>query len=288
LSIEQKDTDQTVRRSSTKIPATVVMLGLVSLFTDAASEMIYPLVPAFVALLGGGAVALGVIEGVAESTAALLKLVSGVVSDKVRKRKALVLLGYGLSTAMRPFTGLVSSAWEIVAVRMMDRVGKGIRTAPRDALIASSVDETIRGKAFGFHRSMDHAGAVAGPLLAVAAVAALAAGFGIRDPLSALRWTFILSIVPGAAAVVTIIFFVRESVPRSTSGRKLKFNFRTYDRNFVRYLFVLLLFTLGNSSDAFLLFRAEEAVRESGAIVDFVSNVGPLHTVASLFGTPEQ
>ena len=123
-----------------KIPNNVIVLGIVSLFMDAASEMIYPLVPIFVAALGSGAVILGVIEGVAETTAAMLKLFSGIISDRLRKRKLLVVIGYMISSLIRPFTGIVSAAWQIVFIRMLDRVGKGIRTAPRDALIASSVD----------------------------------------------------------------------------------------------------------------------------------------------------
>jgi MFS family permease len=149
-----------------RITRNVIALGIVSLFTDAATEMIYPLVPIFVTMLGSSAVILGVIEGVAETTASMLKLISGIVSDKIGKRKLLVVVGYGISTFVRPFTGAVSAAWQIVFVRMSDRIGKGIRTAPRDALIASSVDNRIRGKAYGFHRAMDHAGAVAGPFLA--------------------------------------------------------------------------------------------------------------------------
>jgi MFS family permease len=135
----------------------------VSLFTDAATEMIYPLVPVFVAVLGSGAIILGIIEGVAETTAAMLKLASGIIADKTGKRKLLVLTGYSISTLTRPFTGAASAAWQIVFIRMLDRIGKGIRTAPRDALIASSANESIRGKSFGFHRSMDHLGAVIGP-----------------------------------------------------------------------------------------------------------------------------
>ena len=144
---------------SAKIPHAVIMLGLVSLFTDAGSEMIYPLIPVYVAALGSGAVILGIIEGVAETTAAMLKLVSGIISDKTGKRKILVLIGYAISSFFRPLTGLVSAAWQIILIRMADRVGKGIRTAPRDALIAASSHESIRGKSFGFERAMDHVGA---------------------------------------------------------------------------------------------------------------------------------
>ena len=180
------------KNQKSNIPRVVIMFGIVSLFTDAASEMIYPLVPVYVAALGSGAILLGIIEGVAETTASMLKLISGIISDKIGKRKLLVLIGYSISSLVRPFTGLVSSAWEIVIVRMFDRVGKGIRTAPRDALIASSVDKSIRGKSYGFERAMDHIGAVIGPVLAITTLLILFIGFGIKDSLLALRWTFIL------------------------------------------------------------------------------------------------
>ncbi len=273
---------------SKKIPLTVIMLGLVSLFTDAATEMIYPLIPMYVAALGSGALLLGVIEGVAETTAALLKLISGIISDKVGKRKLLVLLGYTISTIARPFTGVVSTAWEIVFVRMFDRVGKGIRSAPRDALIAASVDESIRGKSYGFHRAMDHAGAVIGPLLAIAALMILVLSFGVKDSLPALRWTFVLSIIPGTLAVVTIVFFVKEVAPRAKKSASFKFSLKEFDQNFITYLFVLILFTLGNSSDAFLLFRVEEAIHKSGAVVDFVNNSRLLHDMVTNFGDAEK
>lgn len=166
-----------VSSKKTKIPETVIILGFVSLFTDSATEMIYPLVPVFVAALGSGAIILGVIEGVAETTAAMIKLFSGIISDKTGKRKLLVLTGYSISTIARPFTGAVSAAWQIIFVRMLDRVGKGIRTAPRDALIASAVNENIRGKSFGFHRAMDHLGAVTGPILALISLLVLVFAF---------------------------------------------------------------------------------------------------------------
>lgn len=269
-----------------KIPLAIVMLGLVSLFTDAASEMIYPLVPVFVALLGSGAIVLGFIEGIAETTAAMLKLLSGILSDKLGKRKLLVLIGYAISTFIRPLTGLVTAGWQIILVRMADRVGKGIRSAPRDALIASSVDESIRGRSYGFHRAMDHAGAVAGPLLAIAVLLLLVTGLRLEDPLQVLRWTFVLSLIPGLFAVLTIVFFVRESAPASGSGKPFKFSLRNFDRNFLTYLSIVVLFTLGNSSDAFLLFRVEEAIHRSGAVANLVRSIGPLRDVVEHFGTP--
>jgi MFS family permease len=273
-----------VKSSDTKIPRAVIILGLVSLFTDAATEMIYPLVPVFVAALGSGAIILGIIEGVAETTAAMIKLISGIIADKTGKRKLLVLTGYSISTLTRPFTGAVSAAWQIVFVRMLDRVGKGIRTAPRDALIASAVNENIRGKSFGFHRAMDHLGAVIGPVLALATLLILVLAFKITNPVSALRWTFFLSIIPGTLAVLMIVFFVKETSPVVNRSKPFRFSLKSLDRNFKRYLFILVLFTLGNSSDAFLLYRVEEAIRESSTVVNFVNSVKPLHDLISAFG----
>jgi MFS family permease len=260
------------------------MLGFVSLFTDVATEMIYPLVPVFVAALGSGAILLGVIEGVAESTASMLNLVSGIISDKIRKRKLLVLIGYSISSLVRPLTGLVTSAWEIILIRMFDRVGKGIRSSPRDALIASATDESIRGKAYGFHQAMDHVGAVLGPVLAIITLLILFLFFGIKDSTSALRWTFILAIIPGILAVFTIVFFVKESVSENGNGKLPAFSLKSFDRNFRNYLLIMIVFTLGNSSDAFLLFRVEEAIHKSGAVVDIVSSIKPLHAMVSGFG----
>jgi MFS family permease len=270
------------------IPKSVIMLGLVSLFTDAATEMIYPLIPLFVAALGSGAVVLGIIEGVAESTAALLKLASGVISDTIGKRKLLVLIGYSISTLARPFTGVVANSWQIVFVRMLDRVGKGIRSAPRDALIASSVDESIRGKSYGFHRSMDHLGAVVGPVLAIIALVVVILGFKVHDSMVALRWTFMLSIIPGSLAVLTIILFVKEAAPGMKKAARFKFSLKAFDGNFKRFLFVLVLFALGNSSDAFLLFRVEEAIAKSGAVSDIVKSFAPLHAMVAHFGDARQ
>lgn len=260
------------------------MLGMVSLFTDAASEMIYPLVPVFVTMLGSGAIVLGIMEGVAETTAAMLKLVSGIISDRIGKRKLLVLAGYTISSLVRPLTGLVSSATQIVVVRMFDRVGKGIRTAPRDAMVASSVDESIRGKSFGFHRAMDHTGAVIGPVAAIVTLLVLFIGFRVTDPLLALRWTFMLAIIPGLLAILTVIFFIKESGQPVSSAKPFRFSLKSFDRNFKTYLLVMILFTLGNSSDAFLLFRVEESIKKSGAVIDIVSRIQPLNDLISGFG----
>jgi MFS family permease len=266
------------------IPRVVIMLGIVSLLTDVATEMIYPLIPVFVAALGSGAILLGVIEGVAETTASMLNLFSGIISDKIRKRKLLVLIGYSISSLIRPITGLVSSAWQIIVIRMMDRVGKGIRSSPRDALIASSVDESIRGKSYGFHQAMDHVGAVMGPVLAIITLLILFIFFGIRDSTLALRWTFVLAIIPGVLAVLTIVLFVKESAPGNGKGKIFRFSLKSFDKNFRNYLLIMILFTLGNSSDAFLLFRVQEAIHKSGAVVSIVNGITPIHEMVQKFG----
>jgi len=235
------------------ISGNVLVLGLVSFLTDVSSEMIYPLLPLFVATLpGGSAVFLGLIEGAAETTAALLKLVSGSYSDRLRSRKGLVLAGYGMSALARPLIALAGSPLGVLLVRLSDRVGKGVRTSPRDALIADSSPPDGRGKAFGFHRSMDHAGAVVGPLLATVALYLLA---------NDLRTVFWLAGIPGILAVILIILKVRdvprEVAPLSTAKKLLP---GPLPRGPIRgYLAILLLFTLGNSSDAFLLLKAGQS-----------------------------
>jgi MFS family permease len=278
------DVNQMAQRIKIKIPGIVIVLGIVSLLTDAATEMIYPLIPVYVAALGSGAVILGIIEGIAESTAALLKLISGIISDKTGKRKLLVLIGYTISSLIRPLTGIVSAAWQIVVVRLLDRVGKGIRTAPRDAMVASSVDEKIRGKSFGFERAMDHTGAVIGPVLAIVTLLILFIGFGFKDSLTALRWTFVLSIIPGLLAVLTVLFLLKETAQPVKGTKFYKFSLGNFDKNFKTYLLIMVLFTLGNSSDAFLLFRVEESIRKSRAVIDIVDSIEPLRIMVSNFG----
>src|ERR1043165_6109877 len=191
-----------------QIGRSVYALSAVSFFTDASSEMIYPLLPVFLTtVLGASAGALGVIEGAAETTSALLKLASGWWSDRVRRRKPLIALGYGLASAARPLVAIAQSATQVLAIRLVDRVGKGIRGAPRDALIADSVDPSIRGKAFGIQRTSDHAGAVLGPLIA----------FGVlhwwHTPLRTVFW---LAAIPGAIAVAIAVFVVREEPYRKS------------------------------------------------------------------------
>ncbi len=228
------------------LAANVVVLGFVSMLTDVSSEMIYPLLPLFLtSVLGAGPAFLGVIEGIAEATASLFKLVSGMLSDRVGRRKSLVLGGYSLSSLSRPLIALATSPLAVLVIRFSDRLGKGIRTSPRDALIADSVDASSWGRAYGFHRSMDHAGAIIGPLIASLLLGV--AGFGLRT-------VFWLAAIPGIFAVVVIVFRVQEVKRRaSANGTFLTALPRGRLRTFLSILF---LFTLGNSTDAFLLLRA--------------------------------
>ncbi|MDQ6736466.1 MAG: MFS transporter, partial [Gemmatimonadota bacterium] len=236
--------------SKTRLGRNVISLGAVSFFTDVASEMMYPLLPVFLSsVLGASASFIGVIEGAAESVAALLKLASGWWSDRVESRKGLVMTGYVIASVIRPFTAATHSAAQVLGIRVTDRVGKGIRSTPRDALIAESVDASNRGRAFGFHAAADNAGAVVGPLIA----------FGVLyEWHTPLRTVFWLTAIPGAIAILILWLFVRD-VPRSaaTAGRPQLLGTDLSGR-FWAYLAVVFAFTLGNSTDAFLLLRARQ------------------------------
>ena len=237
-----------------RIPRAVIALGVVSFLTDLSSEMIYPLLPIFlVTVLGAGAVTLGLIEGVAESTASLLKVASGIWTDRTQKRKPLIVAGYSLSGFMRPLIGLATAWPAVLALRFADRVGKGLRTSPRDALIADVTDASARGAAYGFHRSMDHAGAVVGPL--VAALMLNAAGVPLRQ-------VFLLAAVPAALVLVVLFCFVKEPVAHRASAPAvptLGASWSALGGDYRRLLLAVLVFTLGNSTDAFLLLRLSGA-----------------------------
>jgi MFS family permease len=230
---------------------TVRSLGLVSLLTDASSEMIYPLLPAFLTgTLRAGPAFLGIVEGLAETVAAALKIVSGRLSDRLRRRKPLVVAGYSLSSLVRPLVALATAPVHVLAVRVLDRVGKGVRGAPRDALVTEVTRGEDLGRAFGFQRAMDHAGAMAGPLFASAAMLVT----------SDVRVVFALAAIPALLAVATLVLGVREE-PRPAAAateNAAAGGSGPLEPALLRYLAVLAVFTLGNSSDAFLLLRAQE------------------------------
>ncbi len=232
-----------------RLPATVWALGWVSFFTDVSSEIIYPLLPLFLTTTLGASMAfVGLIEGIAESTASLLKIASGWWSDRVRKRKPLMIAGYGLSALTRPLIALAASGGQVLAARFIDRIGKGIRSAPRDALLAASVPPAQRGAAFGVQRMMDNAGAVVGPLIAWIMLHWFTSDY---------RLLFWIATVPMVAAMGALIFGAKEPVvaePKQANDGVIPF---TASAAFKSYLGAVLLFTLGNSSDAFLLLRAQ-------------------------------
>ena len=245
------------------LPRAVWLLGWISLATDAATEAIYPILPFFLTqVLGASAISLGIVEGAAEAVNSLLKILSGRLADRSRTKRPLVLIGYAISSAARPLIALARSWTHVFAVRLVDRVGKGIRGAPRDAMLASFATPDTRGRVYGFHRGMDHAGAVVGPVLASAFLYFYPGEY---------RTLFALTIVPGAIAVL-LIFFVREdalsgeggratpgrseAVASSASGPRAE---EPLPRSFKRFMLVLALFTLGNSTDAFLLLKLTDA-----------------------------
>ncbi|MBC6936091.1 MAG: MFS transporter [Chloroflexi bacterium] len=239
------------------LPRNVWVMTLTSFLTDISSEMVFNLLPLFLAnVLGVKTNVIGLIEGLAESTASLLKVFSGWLSDKLRRRKSLTVFGYGLSSLVKPFLYIVTGWPGVLAVRFADRVGKGIRTAPRDALIADSIDPAHRGLAFGLHRAGDTLGAMTGLIIALALVLGVQAA-----SVSLSRETFqavvLVSIVPAFLAVGVLVLGARD-VPVTGEAPPPRLSLRDVSPAFRRFLGIVVLFTLGNSADAFLILRAQE------------------------------
>lgn len=234
------------------LPRNVKILGGVSLLNDVASEAVFPLLPSFLSTISSNArLYLGLIEGAADSVASILKLWSGGWSDRAGQRKGFVLFGYSVTTILRPLLAVITSPWQLLVIRVGDRIGKGVRTSPRDALIADSIDASMRGRAFGFHRAMDHLGAAIGPLLAAAFV-------WMWPETENLRTLFFWTILPGLLVLALLFFGLREPPAHKSSRLPLHLTLRPFDHNFRLYLLSLVVFTLGNSSDIFLLERARQ------------------------------
>lgn len=260
-------------RAALALPRTVWLLGLISFVNDAASDMIYPLVPLYLAsVLMAGPKALGLIEGIAEAFGSVLKLVAGVLADRLRQMRGWVVAGYAVSGLVRPLIALSTSWLGVLACRFADRVGKGLRAAPRDALLTLSVAPAQRGLAFGLHRAMDNLGAVVGPLLAALL---LALGYSLRE-------VFFWAIVP-AVLVIVLTLLVREPERAVLKPRPFRWNLSDQPVALRRYLCVLALFTLGNSSNMFLLLRARE-LGLSDAQVPLIWAL--VCGVAAVFGPP--
>jgi MFS family permease len=212
--------------------------------------MIFPLLPQFLlTVLGGNRFSLGVVEGIADSVSSAVKLWSGGWSDRIGSRKGLVLFGYALAAVSRPLIGVITAPWQLLVIRLADRVGKGTRNSPRDALIADSVAPEIRGRAFGFNRAMDHLGAAVGPVLAAAFLWFCPGQY---------RILFLLAAIPGLSVVLLLSLGLREPAKKTSTAQKMTWTLKPFGNGFRWYLVALVVFTLGNSSDAFLLVRAGE------------------------------
>ena len=237
-----------------KIKRNVWALGLTSFFTDVSSEMIMVLLPLFLTTLGASRAVIGLIEGVADATASFLKIFSGWLSDKLGKRKLLIGLGYGLSTVTKPLVALANTWPLVLFVRFTDRVGKGIRNAPRDALVADSTEPTERGLSFGFHRMMDTAGAVVGTLLASLFIYVFSTHFKM-DAMTQYRTIFWISVMPGILSVLTIIFLVRD-LPKKATIHEPRSTNHGFSPGFTAFMFVMGFFQLANFSYALFILRA--------------------------------
>lgn len=255
---------------TTKLPRNVWIVTLTSFLTDISSEMIVYLLPLYLAnVLGVKTNIIGLIEGMGETTASLLKLFSGWLSDKLRTRKWLTVLGYSLSTFAKPLLIFANSWGAVLFVRLLDRTGKGIRTSPRDALIADSIDETQRGAAFGLHRAGDTAGAALGLLIALIVVALAQQAGEVHLTATTFQTLVIISFIPALLAVIALIVGAQE-VKLKPFGAAPNLSLVGFDRRFKFFLVIVILFTLGNSSDAFLILRAQERGLSLTAIMAMV------------------
>ena len=256
----------------------VVFIGLISFFTDISAEMVYPLIPLYLTMVLGATPALvGVIEGIAESSASLLKVFSGYVSDRLQKKKLLTFLGYSPGILYKIVLILASSWAGILAARLVDRVGKGIRTAPRDVLVSESTDEANMGKAFGIHKALDMSGAGLGVLIAFFLMRAQGDGFDFKQ-------VFLLSIIPAAVGLFMFVFVKEQKTVRPRKQREAFWkNYKKIDGQLRLYLLVTLLFTLGNSSNAFILLKAATVGIDS---VNVILLFFVYHVVASILSIP--
>jgi len=256
------------------LPRTVWLIGLISFLNDAASEMVYPLMPLYLAtVLMAGPKALGIIEGIAEASSSIFKLISGVIVDRTKRAKPWIILGYVLAGLSRPLISIANSWLWVVAIRFTDRMGKGLRTSPRDALLAETVPESQRGITFGLHRSMDNAGAVIGPLLAAFL---LAQGMPIRD-------IFFWAIVPAVIAVILAFYIQEPANQKALPEYRFSWSLQGMPDQFKRYLIVAGIFALGNSSDMFLLLRAKELGVPQEQVPLLWAGISLITTI---FGTP--
>ncbi len=264
------------------LPRNVWAVSLTSFFMDISSEMVINILPLFLSnVLGVKTDVIGLIEGIAEATASLLKVFSGWLSDRLRARKWLAVAGYGLSALAKPFFYFANSWGMVAGVRWADRVGKGVRTAPRDALVADSIDERNRGLAFGFHRAADTGGAVLGLLIALGAVWMAQQGDAMLGE-STFRTVVLVSLIPALLAVLSLAIGARE-VPVTGQRAAPKFAFRSLGRRFMIFMIIVGIFDLGNSSDAFAVLLAQE---RGLSVIGILGMLITFNLVYTLISTP--
>jgi MFS family permease len=269
------------RRPFSALPRNVWAATLTSLLTDISSEMIFNLLPLFLAnVLGASTALIGLIEGIAETTSSLLKGVSGWLSDKWGTRKGLAVAGYSLSAGAKPFLYLATSWVGVLIVRFADRIGKGIRNSPRDALIADSVSAEQRGIAFGLHRAGDTAGALIGMVIALAVVLATQSQ-SVELSRETFQTLILISIVPAVLAVVVLVVGVRETRKAKVAGDGVRLGIGALNPDFRYFLGVIALFTLGNSSDAFLILRAQERGLSVAGVLGMLISFNLIYSVFS-------
>lgn len=265
-----------------QLPRNVWAVSLTSFLNDISSEMVINILPLFLAnVLGVRTSIIGVIEGVAEATASLLKVISGWLSDKLGGRKWIAVAGYGISTLSKPFFYIANSWGMIAGVRWADRLGKGVRTAPRDALVADSIKPEQRGISFGFHRAADTGGAMVGILIAAFAVW-LAQSNNLQLGESTFRKVVLISLIPAVLAVLSLAAIARD-IPKKSEAKAAKISFKALGKPFLIFLLIVGLFDLGNSSDAFLVLRAQE---RGMSVLGILLMLAAFNLVYALVSTP--
>lgn len=247
----------------------IFFTGIVSFLTDTSSKMVYSVMPMFLLSMGASKTSLSLIEGIAESTSALVKTLSGFWSDKIGKNKPFLLIGYGLSALIMPLYAAVSSPLQVLYLRFIERTGKGIRTAPRDSLVAGSVTNGETGKSFGLHKTMDNSGAILGPLIAFLLLFLFPGDF---------RIIFIFAGIPSVLGILVLIFGIKEAKKNKEKLFK-KFHFSDFPKKYYLFLTIIFIFTLGNSTDALLLVKANEV----GVKVAFIPLVYLVTSIVSVF-----
>jgi len=262
-------------KSRFAVPRNVMALGFVSFFTDISSEMCFSILPTFIIGLPGATRAiLGLIEGVAEALSYGMRAVSGIFSDRFRRRKLIVFVGYALSNVVKPLFSVAQTAFDALLVRVGDRVGKGVRTSPRDALLSESVSEKRIGVAFGLHRTLDQTGAILGPILASALILLL--GFAMRD-------IFWISFIPGLAALLILLTFVKERVGQPSGKARLPRGMATVlTRRFALLLLIVGIFSIGAFNFSFILLRAKEAGVPEGLVPVVYAVINVAHTIIAI------